>query len=83
MNEIIKIIREKENKIFNVQNKCDEAFFYLDQIKRCIIDDPLNPPSDIKPDVIISWFDSLSLQEKNFLGLNEMYIIFSYVYKLK
>ena len=80
MNNIILKIREKENKVLNIRNKCDMALYYFDEIKRCIINDPLNKPLDIKPNYIISWFNRLSLEEKNFLGLNEMDFIFSSVY---
>ena len=79
MNNIILKIREKERKIFEIQNKCEMVFYYLDQIKRCIINDPLNPPFDIDPDVIISWFNRLSSEEKKFFGLTEMEFIFSII----
>ena len=80
MNNIILNIREKENKIFNIQNKCEKALYFLDEIKRCIINDPINPSLNINPNDIISWFNKLSLEEKKFLGLNEMEFIFSNVY---
>ena len=75
MNNIILKIREKENKVLNIRNKCDTALYYLDEIKRYIINDLLNKP-DTKPNDIITWFNSLSLEEKDFLGLNEMDFIF-------
>ena len=80
MNNIILKIIEKENKVLNIRNKCDMALYYFDEIKRCIINDPLNKPSDINPNKIISWFNSLSLEEKKILGLNEMDFIFFSVY---
>ena len=82
MNEIILKIREKECKIFYIQNKCEMAFYYLDEIKRCIINDPYYPPSNIDPNDIISWFNDLTLEEKKILGLNEMEFIFSNVFFL-
>ena len=46
MNNTIKKIREKESKLFNIENKIDKALFYLDELKRCVIKDPYNKPSN-------------------------------------
>ena len=56
------------------------AFYYLDEIKRCIINDPNNPTSNIDPNDIISWFNRLSLEEQIILGLTDMEFIFFNVY---
>ena len=80
MNSTILKIRQIENKVLNIRNKCDTILYYFDEIKKSIINDPLNKPSDIISNEMISWFNSLSLEEKLFLGLNEMDSIFSSVH---
>ena len=72
MNNIISKIREKENKVLNIRNKCDMILYYFDEIKKSIINDPLNKPSDNTSNEMLTWFNGLSLEEKVFLGLNEM-----------
>ena len=71
MNNTILKIRKKENKVLNIRNKCDMILYYFDEIKKSIINDPLNKP-ETEPNEMLTWFSSLSLEEKVFLGLNEM-----------
>ena len=81
MNNTIKKIREKESKLFNIENKIDKALFYLDELKRCVINDPYNKPSNKEQrDDMIEWIDSLSLEEKEFLGSTDMKSIINNVY---